>query len=299
MTATSAIDPAHAADPHLENPAHAAARTLLLPVDGSAGSMAAARFAAHYAKTFGNTSVVELYVHAPDCEPAVAPTRAVRLVLEEAGVACGRRIESGDPAERILALSVEMDEIVMGRTGVGKAREVFLGSVAQKVLRYARRPVTIVPPDYHPPVPAGRSLVHRILLAVDGSNHSMRAVDYVCALARQHPAIGVDLINVVGPIPPGYLWEFITPERLEHYYQQAGNKALFRARAALVATGVPFNKHIVAGYAIEHMFDAALACGCTRIVIGSVGLGAMAGLALGSVAYRAVHLSPVPVTVVA
>ena len=273
-------------------------RTLLLAVDGSAGSLAATRYAARYAAFLGSARTIVLHVGQPaDVEPAdVAVSPAVEQ-LKAAGVTCARRIErGGDPAQRIVALASEADEIIIGRTGVSSTRELFVGSVAHKVLRAASCPVTVVPRDYELPSDGMRS--HRILLAADGSMHAMRAVDYVCSLATAHRGIEVELINVVGPIPPSYLWESITPERLQHYYDQAGNHALFRARAALVAAGVSFNKHVVSGHAVTHLFDAAVSLDCTRIVMGTTGLGSLAGLALGSVAYRAVHLAPVPVTVV-
>ena len=273
-------------------------RTLLVAVDGSAGSLAAARYATRYAAFLGNASTIVLHI-APlvDHEPADDAVSPAAELLNAAGLACVRRIEHGDdPAQRIVSVATEADEIIIGRTGISSAKELFVGSVAQKVLHAAVCPVTVVPPHYE--APSGDTRSHRILLAADGSMHAMRAVDYVCSLAKAHRGIDVELINVVGPIPPGYLWESITPERLQHYYDQAGNQALFRARAALVAADIPFNKHIVSGHAVTHLFDAAVSHDCARIVMGATGLGSLAGLALGSVAYRAVHLAPVPVTVV-
>ena len=55
---------------------------------------------------------------------------------------------------------------------------------------------------------------------------------------------------------------------------------------------------VVAGHAAEKIVQVAREHQCTRIVMGTRGLGSIAGLMLGSVAYKVVHLSPIPVTLV-
>jgi len=74
--------------------------------------------------------------------------------------------------------------------------------------------------------------------------------------------------------------------------------ALRDSRAALDSAGVEVNAHVVAGHAAETIVRVARQQRCTRIVMGTRGLGAMAGLMLGSVAYKVIHLSLIPVTLV-
>ena len=279
-------------------------RSLLLAIDGSPGSDAAVRYAARYAKLLGPASVTILYVKQSSGTPEDRENLSMldaRVLLDAAGVAHSWHIEFGDPAQIIVALSGETDEVIMGRTGVGKAKEMLVGSVTQNVLVHASRPVTVVASDFR----ASRATesedehgVHRLLLGVDGSEHALRAAEYVCGLVRTGAKVHVDLLNVVGPLLPGHLWENMTPERLDRYYQQRGNRALFEARAALVAAGVDFDKHITEGYILDHLVEAAQACECSRIVMGHHGVGALRGEFLDSMAYRAIHTSPVPVTLV-
>ncbi|MGQ0536859.1 MAG: universal stress protein [Methanobacteriota archaeon] len=55
-------------------------------------------------------------------------------------------IRQGDPADEILAAAKEKacDEIVLGFKSYEKKQPFFIGSVAEKVMRYADRTVTIV-----------------------------------------------------------------------------------------------------------------------------------------------------------
>lgn len=280
------------------------ARTFLLAIDGSPGSDAAVRYAARYAKLLRPASVKLLYVKqtsgTPDNRESLAMLDA-RVLLDAAGVAHSWQIEFGDPAQMIVEHSANADEIIMGRTGVGKAKEMLVGSVTQSVLVHASHPVTVVASDFRTSRATeaeDKHGIHRLLLGVDGSQPALRATEYVCALVKNGAKLHVDLLNVVGPLPPGYLWETVTLQGLDRYHQQRGNRSLFEARAALVAAGVDFDKHIAEGYILDHLVDAAQACECSRIVIGHHGFGALRGEFLDSMAYRAIHASPVPVTLV-
>ena len=64
-----------------------------------------------------------------------------------------------------------VDAVIIGRRGLGKIEEIYLGSVSNKVIQGAKDiPVWIV---------GGRSNPFRILAAVDGSENSLRSVDHL------------------------------------------------------------------------------------------------------------------------
>jgi nucleotide-binding universal stress UspA family protein len=68
----------------------------------------------------------------------------VKLEGEKLGVKVTTRIEEGAPARKIVDLSKDHDLIVMGtlgRTGISK---LLLGSVAERVVRFAHCPVLVV-----------------------------------------------------------------------------------------------------------------------------------------------------------
>jgi nucleotide-binding universal stress UspA family protein len=82
----------------------------------------------------------------------------------------------------------QFDAIVMGRRGVGRVTEMIMGSIAKKVVEYSQViPVWIVD---------GKVESRRILLAVDGSESSWRAVDHVSFMLMNSPHVYVTLFHV-------------------------------------------------------------------------------------------------------
>jgi len=292
-------------------------RRLLLPIDGSIHAERAAEYLAHYAGALGASETIVLHVQTPDGVPtgaahgsevnfdlhdiAMKITRRARDILTAAMLPYRLVSSLGDPAEVIAdtAETERVTEVLMGSRGMGQWQGLVLGSVAYKVIHRVAAPVTIVrtpiqgtPPEINP------SNIDRVLLAVDGSPHASRAADYICKLHELGMPIEVELLNVPLPIPSEYVRRFITDEMIENYHREEGVPALRDSRAALDSAGVQFDAHVVAGHAAEKIVQLARQHRCTRIVMGTRGLGAIAGLVLGSVAYKVIHLSPIPVTLV-
>lgn len=137
--------------------------TVIVPLDGSAVAEAALGYAEDLAKagdrelllvTVQDGSVVRGFSEFADSEHMTIDEacqtyleRAVRAV-ETAGVSVRSRLVAGDnAAEAILAAAEEAEaEMIVvathGRSGVGKW---LLGSVAEKIVRSAQRPVLVVP----------------------------------------------------------------------------------------------------------------------------------------------------------
>ncbi len=87
-----------------------------------------------------------------DVAPDISTARAHGLVnaavseLRERGVRALGLVREGDIADEILKIAADMpvDIIVIGHRGLSKVGRFALGSVADKVARYATRPVLIV-----------------------------------------------------------------------------------------------------------------------------------------------------------
>ena len=175
-----------------------------------------------------------------------------------------------------------------------------LGSVAYKVAHLSPMPVTIVP---NPLDTTELTLTepdrkHRILLAVDGSQASAKAVGYVCALQGAGTPFDVRLLNVQIPIASGNVRRLVSQTIIDAYFHDEGMQALDAARKALQSAGIPFMGEVLVGHPGETIVREALQRGCTRIVIGTRGHGALASLILGCTALQVLHRSELPVTLV-
>lgn len=140
--------------------------------------------------------------------------------------------------------------------------------------------------------------MRKALVPVDGSSNSERAVQHVIALAGTCPAMDVVLLNVQPEIDDWQVRRFLKKEEVEAMEESKGGDALQSARALLDATGIRYTPQVLIGPVAETIARTALEHNCDGIVMGTRGLGAVAGALLGSVASQVVHLSDVPVTLI-
>ena len=89
----------------------------------------------------------------------------------------------------------------------------------------------------------------RILLAVDGSKHSLNAVQFLIEHSgwlREKPQI--DLVTVHLPVPklPG-MGAAVSKAQVEKYYQEESERSLADARKKLDAAGVRYEAHTLVG----------------------------------------------------
>jgi len=141
--------------------------------------------------------------------------------------------------------------------------------------------------------------VLKILLPVDGSDNSLRAVRHVIEHGDWYRGpLELHLLNVQLPIASGAVKMFIAQSQLNDYYREEGLAALIEARAALDAAKLPYQHHVGVGQVGATVSDFARNNGCDLIVMGAHGRGAIGGALLGSVATKVVHLASVPVLLV-
>lgn len=137
--------------------------TILVPVDGSEYSDAAVREAIKAVKQtggeihllnvqpriFAEVSLIYLPADKVDTiyyEQSGKALASAEKLAQEAGVQFASHRAVGAIAETILGKVGELgcDSIIMGTHGRGRVAELFVGSVAQRVLALARVPVTLV-----------------------------------------------------------------------------------------------------------------------------------------------------------
>lgn len=140
--------------------------------------------------------------------------------------------------------------------------------------------------------------MRKALVPVDGSSNSDRAVQHVIALAGLCPSMDIVLLNVQPEIDDWQVRRFLKKEEVEAMEESKGGDALQSARTLLDAAKVRHTPQVLIGPVAETIAKTALEQNCDGIVMGTRGLGAVAGALLGSVASQVVHLSDVPVTLV-
>ncbi len=81
------------------------------------------------------------------------------------------------------------DAIVVGRRGLSRVQEIFMGSLTSKLLEHSTFiPVWVIDGDV---------TSDKIMIATDGSESSLRAVDHFSFMAARNPNINVTLFHVV------------------------------------------------------------------------------------------------------
>jgi Universal stress protein UspA and related nucleotide-binding proteins len=140
-----------------------------------------------------------------------------------------------------------------------------------------------------------------ILLPVDGSENSMRAVNYtvdmLSPLPKEHCPV-LHILNVQRSLSPNFDMLVREEDRANHYKNE-GRKILDPIESILKLKNIVYVPHIVISTEIAHSIaEFAAERGCELIVMGTRGLGKIQGIMLGSMATKVVHESSVPVLLV-
>jgi len=137
--------------------------------------------------------------------------------------------------------------------------------------------------------------VKRLLVPVDGSQHSLRALDLAVDRAAADPKIQLVVLNVQPRMPSGL---FVTRSMIAKYQAAEGKAALTKAMQKLHRHSMKAETIVGVGEPGQTIAKVARQKHCGEIVLGSRGLGSVKGLILGSVTTKVIHATRVPVTVV-
>ena len=141
--------------------------------------------------------------------------------------------------------------------------------------------------------------MQKLLVPVDGSDNSMRALRHVIARAKTNGPVSVHVVTAhEEPIVFGEVAVYVSKEKIDELQRKQSEVPLKMATDALTAAGVPFTSEILVGPIAHTIAKRADTLGCDGIVMGTRGMTAVGGLLLGSVATKVVHAANVPVTLV-
>ena len=144
----------------------------------------------------------------------------------------------------------------------------------------------------------------RILVAVDGSEIALKAVDFAANLAAQTNAE----LTIITVVEEAYVGDRALKEfaRAEHLASAWGDLSEARATEILIAAheraaayeGVRVVKEWRTGNPAAQITDYAREKRADLIVVGNSGHGRLAGAVLGSVAFKLLSAAPCPLAVV-
>jgi nucleotide-binding universal stress UspA family protein len=284
---------------------------ILCPVDFSEGSRHAVARAAALARRYrAGLTLLHIFVSRPamDVPPLVLDPSSRQQLIDELreladaaanGVHVDCQVRQGEFADLAILDCIDdqdPDLLVLSTHGRSGPRRLFLGSVAEKVLRRAHCPTLVVPPRV-PPVHEDVATFTRILCAVDFSESSTAALAQALDLAVEGTTLtllhAVELPPVLPDLPPGTDFSAMA-QRLEadaHARLQALIPAAVRGRCRVEIA-------VVEGRAYREIVREATERHTDLIVLGVHGRGVVDLLLFGSTAYHVVRAAACPVLVV-
>jgi nucleotide-binding universal stress UspA family protein len=142
-----------------------------------------------------------------------------------------------------------------------------------------------------------------VLVPVDGSDNSMRAVEEACRQLTHRPQETVQLLNVQPPNHSAVVKKYLSQDLIDEFYRVEGEAALEAARARLDEAKIAYKSNVKIGDVAQSIASCVQQLRCDQVIMGTRGLGsggiaAVSGLLLGSIATKVLHLVDVPVTLV-
>jgi len=138
-------------------------------------------------------------------------------------------------------------------------------------------------------------VIKKILVPVDGSDSSVKALEFACDLAGRYDA-ELHLLHVVQPVIQAQTLALgaaaVTLEASPEELEDAGRKTIDAARRLATNRGCErVQADLADGPPARRILERAGDIGADMIVMGSRGLGDFAGLLVGSVSHKVSHLA--------
>lgn len=136
-----------------------------------------------------------------------------------------------------------------------------------------------------------------ILVPTDGSKGSIKALMYAIDLAKKTDGELI-LLHVQPNFASPNVKKFFSKNDVEEYTQMLADEAIEPVKGIMNESGVPYKIKVRIGLPKVEICKETSEAKADLIVMGYRGLGAVAGVVLGSVSYGVLHDAPCPVTIV-
>ena len=187
----------------------------------------------------------------------------------------------------------DVDEIMMGSHGRAGASRILLGSLAERVLRRAPVPVTILRPQQ-------RMGEKHHLVPIDGSDQAQKALEYAFSV---FPGVETTILHAIDPLETHYGEGQFVHSEAEYEDIKADAEQLLADAEALAeeydatvttTTVVERRPNLPADAILDYVEDNDV----DHVIMGSHGRSGASRLLLGSVAETVARRAAAPVTVV-
>src|ERR671915_1319005 len=250
-------------------------RTIVIGTDGSATSYRAQQKAVRFARKIG----ANLVITCASWPGAVTRVDALRILAkardsaERYGVTAETEARAGEPGETIarVAGDVRADLIAVGDVGMGKARRLRLGGVAERTAHSAPCDVLIVRTRRRVRKTADQRVYRGIVVGTDGSPTATEAVRKAFDLGMMFE-IQVNVVYVAGD-------------------ELVGSIVLERATAAK-PDWVPFSTRIVHGSPADKLIETAEGEDGDLMIVGNKGMVGRRRYIMSSVPVELAHRAP-------
>ncbi len=141
--------------------------------------------------------------------------------------------------------------------------------------------------------------MNKILIPVDGSSASLRALKVAVALAKLPPDASLHLVHVhEEPLIYGEIAVYVPRAKMEALQHAHSEGILDSAEAELRDSEVRHTREVLTGPIAPTIAEHAERLGCDAIVMGRHGKTALGELLMGSVAMKVLHATKLPVMLV-
>jgi len=282
---------------------------IVVGTDGSASADAALTWAADEARRHGRpvhiVHAIEYvgprvsYDYMPHEETQAAGARIVEralatVVTRHPELDITTEVKTQDATQLLITASQAAAMVVVGSRGHGGFHDLILGSTCMQTAMHAACPVAVIRPQA--PVPPDRRVIgHPVVVGVDGSPRSERAVEIAFAEAHLRRDRVIALHAWQRPAASGFgdapvVYDAETLEKLE--------TTLLTEHLAAARDLYPEVEVVL--QVMEAPTAAALieaSTGADLVVTGSRGHGGFTGLLLGSVSHALIHHARCPVLI--
>jgi nucleotide-binding universal stress UspA family protein/nitrite reductase/ring-hydroxylating ferredoxin subunit len=250
-------------------------RTIVIGTDGSATSYRAQQKAVRFARTVG----AHLVITCATWPGGVTRLDALRILAkaresaERYGVTAETELRAGEPGETLadVARGVRADLIAVGDVGMGRARRLRLGGVAERAAHSAPCDVLIVRTRRKVRKTADQRVYRTIIVGTDGSPTASEAVRKAFDLGMMFE-IQVTVVYVAGD-------------------ELIGSIVLERAAAAK-PDWVPYSTRIVRGKPVDKLIETAEEEDGDLMIVGNKGIVGTRRYVMSSVPLELAHRAP-------